>query len=67
MKLPEPNHPIWKLLADVISYIPAVFALLLITNSWDSEWLVIAALAAGAGGKHLLDNLRKGMTDGKSD
>ncbi len=43
---------------DLVSYIPALVVLLLITNSWDQEWLVLGALAMGAGGKAYVEQLK---------
>lgn len=57
------DHPVWEILKDLVSYVPALFCLLLITNNFDSEWLVVAALVAGAGGKALVQNLRKAKVE----
>jgi len=51
-------HPGWVVLRDLVSYIPAIIALALITNDWDSEWLVIACLAMGAGGSKLIERFK---------
>jgi len=53
------DHPIWDILRDLVSYIPAGVCLLLITKDFDTEWLVVAALGAGAGGKALWKNIGK--------
>ena len=54
----ETTHPGWLIARDLISYIPAIIALTLITNEWDGEWLVIACLGIGAGGAKLLDKFK---------
>ena len=52
--LTDPEHPVWDLAKDALAYIPALIAMVCTTQNWDGEYLVMAMLAAGAGGKYFL-------------
>ena len=53
----DKNWP--DVVSEILEYVPVVIVLLLITNKWDGEWIVLASLFAGKRGAQFLTNLRK--------
>lgn len=63
MSISDHDHPLWGILESIVSYIPAAFCMLLTTNKWDGEYLVIGALLAGKGGHMLWKNMQKAKVE----
>ena len=49
MNFHDKDHPAWKILSELVGYIPAFIMMLLTTNKWDGEYLVVAAVIVGVG------------------
>jgi len=53
----DPKHPIWALLTRFVDYAPALAIMLATINTWDTEFLLVAAIAAGREGSRGIDKL----------
>jgi len=47
MKISNPNHPLWAICSRLITVLPVLLVLFVITSKWDGELVALLAVLGG--------------------